>query len=303
MNKLFLCDIIKISVKKVKSLNLVLLSKFHKMKNFLKNLCPPFIYDALKKVFVKPRQFRPIWNTLNYVPLNGLKIYFDPSGPWQKQMMDGKYDSFLFDELKKMDLRGKTIFDIGAHIGYHSFYFSRLVGAQGRVYAFEPHPKNIERLKLILEANKELKGCLSLVEAAVSDRNGTEEFSLNQDVESGRSSGSFLGRADTLWDKSAYANRGFIKTTVKTVTVDSWIRSVTPNPRPDIIKIDVEGAEHQVLMGAKSLIEYSKPTLLMEIHSMQSMFDVAIMLTKLGYKQRIINKEADGRAFIMAKPS
>ena len=271
------------------------------MKKFLKNLCPPLLYNLLKRVFAKPKRFQPIWNTLDYAPMKGFKIYFDPSGIWQKQMLNGTYDAFLFRELEKINLEGKTILDIGAHIGYHSFYFSKIVGPQGHVYAFEPHPKNIERFKMIVGANPDIQSHLNLIEAALSDNSGTVEFNLNEDVESGRSSGSFLETADTLWGKSAYIQRGFIKTAVKTLRLDDWFDSSRQKTKPDIIKIDVEGAEYSVLLGAKQILEKYHPLLLIEIHSPQNMLDVPLLLTTLGYKMRIINKEPDGRIFILAK--
>lgn len=127
------------------------------MKQFIKKITPPIIYAFLRKLLVKPRTFLPIWNTLAYKPLNGLQMFFDPSGPWQKKIINNTYDKFLFDRLTKIDLKGKIIFDIGAHIGFHSIYFAQLVGHNGKVYSFEPNPKNIERFEIILEKNKAIK--------------------------------------------------------------------------------------------------------------------------------------------------
>ena len=112
------------------------------MKEFLKNITPPIVWNVVRSLFLK-KKLHPIWNTLDYDPLKGIKLFLDPSGAWQKKMIDGSYDQFLFDRIKGKDLRGKVIYDIGAHIGYHSLYFARLVGSGGRVRSFEPSPKTL----------------------------------------------------------------------------------------------------------------------------------------------------------------
>ena len=71
---------------------------------------------------------------------------------------------------------------------------------------------------------------------------------------------------------------------------------------PDILKIDVEGAEFLVLSGAKNILLNKKPTIFLEIHSMRNMFNVVSFLSALSYKLEILEEEPDGRVFIEAKP-
>ena len=116
------------------------------MKQLIKNITPPIIYALLRKLLVKPKTFSPKWNTLIYKPLEGLQIFFDPTGPWQKTILNNTYDTFLFKRLNSEALQGKIIYDIGAHIGFHSLYFARLVGPKGKIYAFEPNQKMLSDL-------------------------------------------------------------------------------------------------------------------------------------------------------------
>ncbi|MBI3442695.1 MAG: FkbM family methyltransferase [Candidatus Sungbacteria bacterium] len=253
-------------------------------------------------MLLKPKEFSPVWNTLAYAPMEGIRIFFDPAGPWQKKIIDNTYDSFLFERLHAENLQGKVIFDIGAHVGFHSLYFSRLVGPEGKVCAFEPNPKNVERLKLIRDANEDVKNIISIFDVAVSDFPGTEKFSMNEEVESGRSSGGFIDTADTIWPRQTFTQRGFTETNVRTVPIDLLKEELGIPEAPDIIKIDVEGAEHLVLSGAKHTLATKKPILFLEIHSMLNMFYVVSLLSSLSYELKILKQESDGRCFLEARP-
>ncbi len=272
------------------------------MKQLIKNITPPIIWEFLKRLLSKPKVFHPVWNTLTYEPLKGIQIFFDPTGPWQKNIINNTYDTFLFESLANENLQGKVIFDIGAHIGFHSLYFARLVGPKGKVYAFEPNPKNVERLNLIREKNADIKNIITVIDVAVSDVLGTEEFSMSEDIESGRSSGGFIDTADTIWGREAFKMRGFKETRVKTVSLDLFSKELGIKESPDLIKIDVEGAESLVLLGAKNMLLTKKPIILLEVHSMLNMFNVVSILSSLSYEMKILKEESDGRCFIEARP-
>lgn len=268
------------------------------MKRLLKNITPPALYSLLRKLRPAPR-LAPVWNTLAYEPVRGVKMFFDPAGAWQKKMLDGSYDKALFDEARKMNLEAKTVFDVGAHIGFHSLYFSRLVGPRGRVIAFEPNPKNVERLTMNRDANPDIKDRVTILDIAASDAVGTAEFTMNEDIESGRSSGGYIGGARPIWGAEAFKQRGFLKMKAKTLPLDS-LPTLGIDAKPDLIKIDVEGAEGLVLKGAEKLLRTSKPALLMEVHSMPAMLDAVSFLSKLSYDMSIFSTEPDGRCLVKA---
>ncbi|MEK7180176.1 MAG: FkbM family methyltransferase [Patescibacteria group bacterium] len=272
------------------------------MKQLIKKITPPILYEFLKKLLVKPRIFSPIWNTLTYTPVDGIQIFFDPMGPWQKMILNNSYDTFLFERLNAETLQGKVIFDIGAHIGFHSLYFARLVGPKGKVYAFEPNPKNIERFRFIRDKNDNMRDTISIFDVAVSDVLGTEEFSMSEDIESGRSSGSFINTADTIWDRETFRQRKFTDIKVKTVPLDLFKKELGILEIPDLIKIDVEGAESLVLKGAEETIRKHRPLILLEVHSMLNMFNIVLFFSSLSYELEILKEEKDGRCFVEARP-
>ncbi len=272
------------------------------MKQLIKNITPPIIYALLKKILIKPKIFFPKWNTITYKPIDGIQIFFDPAGPWQKTIINNTYDTFFFERLNSEKLQGKVIFDIGAHIGFHSLYFARLVGPKGKVCAFEPNPKNVERFKLIRDKNNDIRDTIHIFDVAVSNALGAEKFSMSENIESGRSSGGFIDTADTMWERGVFKQKGFSEIKVKTIPLDLFKEELGILEAPDIIKIDVEGAESLVLLGAKNTLMAKKPILLLEIHSMLNMFNVVSFLSSLSYELKILKEEKDGRCFIEARP-
>jgi FkbM family methyltransferase len=247
--------------------------------------------------------FMPTWNVIKTGDLAGVKLYVDPHGQWQKEMLEGTYDDFFFDYLKKVQLEGKYVFDIGAHIGFSALYFAKAVGTNGKVVTFEPNTFNIERINLILAENPELASRIKVVQAAISDKNGTEDFIFSDNVDNGTSSGSFIENAHTIFEKPDYETKGgFKRVQVKTMELDSLLEDAS-YPIPDVLKIDIEGAEYLALGGAKNLIEKHKPLLLIEIHSIFNMLKVGEQLHAANYAIELLKEESDGRCFIAAKPA
>ena len=144
---------------------------------------------------------------------------------------------------------GCTVVDVGAHVGLHTLMFSRRVGSAGRVIAVEPSPASAGLLRRHLIWN----ACtnVSVIEAAAGNREGVIEFSY---------------RADPT-DPGGFANSlaydiGGLKRHVSMRTLDAICKGLLP----DVIKIDVEGAELLVLEGAEELLACAAPTLVIAVH-------------------------------------
>jgi len=140
---------------------------------------------------------------------------------------------------------GNTVFDVGANIGQYSMLASKLVGNQGKVYAFEPSPDVVKPLKHHLKINN----CsnVDLVPKAVSSHNGLAEFYPanergNQGVGSLLPSNPDQGQTRTESSVS-----------VETITLDSFCEKHGIE-RVDLLKIDVEGYDLDVLKGAERLL-------------------------------------------------
>lgn len=219
---------------------------------------------------------------------------------WGKPVLAGKYDIYFFNALSKLPTKGKVIFDVGAHIGLSSLPFAKMVGSKGKVIAFEPNPANRERLLLNLERNPKLASAITIESLALSNVNGTQDFLFTENIEDGTSSGSFLSGAHTLMKRTVYEEElRFQKMKVTTQTLEKYCKA--KSIVPDIIKIDVEGAEYLVIEGAKTILRKHKPTLFIELHSIFNGYKVTEQLLTMGYTISVLHEEKDGRCFIAAE--
>lgn len=155
------------------------------------------------------------------------------------EMLFGTWDRGVSSLLKQSLTPGMTVIDVGAHVGYFALEASRLVGTNGTVHAFEPNKENFEKLAFNI---KKYPNIISHTEA-VSDHIGEMTF---YDSSTGTGSNSLI------------AERGAYKSThtVPVTTLDSLFG----NTPVDLIKIDVEGAEHFVLKGMREIVQ-KNPTL------------------------------------------
>jgi len=160
---------------------------------------------------------------------------------------------------------GDVFYDIGANAGFFSLLGSKCVGPQGHVFAFEPLPENIETLKSNLDLN-EIKNC-TVVEAAVCDSVGTVGF-----CQGPHTSMAYIKRQGNDGQKSML---------VKALTLDEFAKTERP---PNLIKMDVEGAEILALRGASALLKSATPPrFLIELHGDTVAAQAREILEKSGY--------------------
>lgn len=193
-------------------------------------------------------RFRPLRAVHNFVirrleeglvEVQGHKMLLDPidllglkaSGIWEPLETD-----LVTREVR----RGDVVLDIGAHIGYYSLIFARLVGSEGRVFAFEPDPDNFA----LLNKNVRINGYrnVTLVRKAVADRTGKVRLYVSE---------------ENNGDHRTYDSKDGRKSIeVKCVQLDEYFRDY--GERIDFIKMDIQGAEPGAIRGMSSLLERSK---------------------------------------------
>lgn len=152
---------------------------------------------------------------------------------------------------------GHVFFDVGAHHGWDSMWTLPLVGKEGKVYSFEPSPANLSILEWHRRSNNFSQW--AIVPKAVSDVDAEEEFFL---VDSGDSPMNSLTTGDP--GMPFMSGRDIRKTSIQTITLDTFCSEVCL--RPNLVKIDVEGAELLVLRGSVKLLSESCPTIILAVH-------------------------------------
>jgi len=239
------------------------------------------------------------WLQVAAGPARGVHLLLPvPLDDWAREMAEGTFDGFLYEAIaQRRPLAGARCWDVGAHIGYHALALANQ-GAQ--VLAFEPNRANAARFREHLARNPGLAARIRLLPMALADRDGEMTFVESSDL-TGASTGSHLAEATPPLQPQVYA--AFAHHTVKTVTLDTLIEQ-QGEPAPDIIKLDVEGAEHLVLQGGRRSLARCQPLLLVEVHHVCAMFAVAPFLRELGYQLEILDPRhaTPSRCFVGAFP-
>jgi FkbM family methyltransferase len=178
---------------------------------------------------------------------------------------------------------------VGAHVGYYAVLMAHLVGRGGFVIAFEPFRDNFELLQKNIALNRlpnvvpELLALADKPNSVILAHSSGEQFSMTPSV-------------------AGYAVKGARSTsTVAALALDTYFgRS---ERLPDLIQIDVEGAELAVLQGAVQTLKNGRPKLLIELHGWDSAESQAVtdFLAQLCYKRQILGNR--GReAFVLFLP-
>jgi len=189
-------------------------------------------------------------------------------------------------EISAMDLirpylrSGGVFVDVGANIGLYSIFASKVIGADGKVIAIEPHPVTAKKLSFNLTTNQ----CnnVTLHRVAISTNDGNIDFW--PDI------GKNVGRSSIL--KEAVGMAGD-KITVNGRNLENLLNEEQVEA-VDLIKIDVEGYEDQALIPffkTASVGLFPKAVLLEIAHRKLWREDLVAMMKQLGYQETGGTKE------------
>jgi FkbM family methyltransferase len=249
----------------------------------------------LKRFAGKPwrSQFRSVafrWiRILPGVPLP-MKLSF---GAWwllrndqiSAQLLEESFENEEKEFVDKFLRPGMTVLDIGANQGYYTLLASKKVGAQGKVVAFEPTPREAGRLRRHLRLNS----CknVEVVTSALGNAEGHAELHMVMGSEAGCHS---LRPPDVAQPTSVV--------TVKIERLDEVLKARGVE-RVDFIKLDVEGAELSVLQGAQELLSRSsRPVMLVEVQDLRTKpwgyaaREIITYLVRIGYRWYRLGQES-----------
>jgi FkbM family methyltransferase len=165
---------------------------------------------------------------------------------------------YLLDKIKN----GSVVMDVGAHKGGYTYWMVKAAGRKGKVIAFEPQQKGYDLLRQLFSNHNTV-----IEHLALSDHEGTTTLYIQPQ--------SF----DVSFEASLYNKyENFTAEKIETTTIDNYCK--LHQLQPSFIKIDVEGAEREVINGAATVLKQSRPTLLIEAEQRHSGEQALIRLFK-----------------------
>jgi len=185
-----------------------------------------------------------------YRGVGGFGFRIDRDDPFQAAMLLGMYDPIVESLIRRYTPRGGTTIDAGAHLGYFSLRFARLVGPEGAVHSFECDPRLVPRLTQHVELNG--LDWVNVNACGLLDRElDAAPFYLPEQ----------LGWSSVLegaWGATKAA-------TVRMVSLDRYALDNRIEPEQlSFIKLDIEGSELSALKGARDLLQASAAPVLIE---------------------------------------
>lgn len=211
---------------------------------------------------------------------------------------DGRYQDFPFERIEphvyswiaENTRPGTRFFDVGAFIGYHSLCAAKRTGDKGAVFAFEPDPANIEVLKHNLRLNNMENRVRAFQVAVGAEDQERVSFYLRREDPTTHSLG-YIPKVDHVHEST------ITRVDVPMRSIDSIVDET--KAAPDVMKIDVEGAEGRVIAGAQATLREHRIPIICALHPpwLSALGDdidsIVRMLRAVGY--RIVDLQGRGK--------
>ena len=190
-------------------------------------------------------------------------------------MYSGTWEPEETTLLRSVTPSGGTFIDVGANIGYFSLLASRWVGPNGLVFALEPVTSTYSRLRRNIALNHAAN--VQALQLGASSRESTSAaIALESDA----------GHSHLVRDGAAVGRHE----TISLTTIDALVERLGI-ARVDVLKIDVEGADFEVVRGAATTLSRFKPHVLMEVALIErfgtTLLDVQHFFDEIGYESVI----------------
>lgn len=174
-------------------------------------------------------------------------------------MVNKSYDEDELGQLMTYLDVDRNFIDVGANIGFYSIAIAQKIkrdGGRGKVFAFEPHPQNFDRLMKNVKLNS-LEPYIRVFNVALSDK----ETKLNLVEREDFQAGSLTGNASIMIGENHDQN--FESIEIVTERLDNFLDTISD---AGLVKVDIEGHEDFFLRGAQCLIHSMRPTILLEVN-------------------------------------
>ena len=219
-----------------------------RVPNVAKPILRPFlpVYQE-----VKTKIYRSLGEREEQSPW-GPKLIVDYSNPVERGVVVGTFEPDVIEYIEELIATERFFHfaDIGANIGFYSILFSINVRSGSKVDAFEPLERNLSRLRNNIKLNQSCN--INVHPFGLSDSEGDFKLSFSIDDPGQASLSNHLQADDACCSVLAK-----FKTFDKVYQIDD---------SPDILKIDVEGAEINVIRGAMDVLSTQNPDIILELH-------------------------------------
>jgi FkbM family methyltransferase len=190
------------------------------------------------------------------------------------------YEPSVVSEIMGLPSSIRVAYDIGAHVGLLTMVLAKKVGPQGKILSFEPCPSNVAPLRDLVRQNN-LQKLVDVLDVAVADYDG-EAMLLVGDTP-------YMHKLQTLENEGpAHSRQSF---TARAIAIDTLVFK-HGYPPPQLIKVDVEGAEALVIKGTLETLKRYSPYLLLEIHGPSNVDTIWDMLLDLGYEWKALRNKS-----------
>jgi FkbM family methyltransferase len=180
--------------------------------------------------------------------LRGEPFLIQLNDPCQYDLVLGIHEPEVVEWILSDLKEGMTFVDIGPNVGYYTLLGASCVGISGKVVALEPDPEVLAILRRNIEIN--MLGNVQLVYGAASEACGRAK----------------LGRARS----SSYSTGLYCQDAVDWIEVPRYSLDAVINElgigAVDLVKLDVEGAELEVIEGMSKILRVNRPKVIMELH-------------------------------------
>ncbi len=245
---------------------------------------------------------------LQCVPDVPFKITIDPIGPFYIRLRRHRsfwlrdpltHERVVFGALQRLVRPGDVVYDVGANVGLYARFLVQAFGAS-KVFAFEPMRTNIELLEKNIALEPAAAGRVSVITFALGDSDGEELLQVD-DVMSASAS---LDKVRQGRPAEGREMLGLPPVTEKVVVkrLDTVLEQQSLAP-PNLIKVDIEGAELMFLHGAARTLAKHKPRLIMEMHATPTTRSVLEILERHGYATYGFVKNGDRKVWRAVRAS
>ena len=182
----------------------------------------------------------------------------------------GSYEASKQQIFSDLVSPSSVVYDIGANVGFYTVLASVRGSGTGRVYAFEPLPRNIEYLTRHVKLNN--LNNVVVFECALSDCTGVAKFEVAVNPSMG---------------KLAEGSSDGVDVDIR--TLDNIVSEHQLMP-PNLMKVDIEGAEAAFLRGAVETISAHRPSILLATHGRSVHRECCDFLLAAGYSLQSLDR-------------